>query len=208
MCRMYRSVHRDVPRVLVCIGMGAHACDRHIPNVPTQTYLHIRDKIAVVAVNLATFPDSLVTLLVEIHKYAFGDINSLHKVKQYLLINKKYHCQGLSAFWPASISSARGRLAPPMNVESDIVREKMHGKQTGTRPGTRPLAYNDVTWIYQHIPPGHANKCSHSVTPLSNQHQSKALHFSEMDTSELHTVQGYAMNTCWFHNAITFTSIL
>ena len=89
MCRMYRSVHRGVPNVFVCIGMGAHACDRHIPNVPTQTYRHIRDKMAVVAVSLVTFPDSLVTLLVEIHKYAFGDLNSLHKVKQYLLINKK-----------------------------------------------------------------------------------------------------------------------
>ena len=79
MCRMYRSVHRGVPNVFVCIGMGAHTCDRHIPNVPTQTYWHIRDKMAVVAVSLVTFPDSLVTLLVEIHKYAFGD----------LLINKK-----------------------------------------------------------------------------------------------------------------------
>ena len=54
MCRMYRSVHRDVPSVLVCIGMGARACDRHIPNVPTQTYRHIRDKMAVVAVSLVT----------------------------------------------------------------------------------------------------------------------------------------------------------
>ena len=64
MCRMYRCVHRDVPSVFVCIGMGARACDRHIPNVPTQTYRHIRDKMAVVAVSLATIPDSLATLLV------------------------------------------------------------------------------------------------------------------------------------------------
>ena len=54
MCRMHRSVHRDVPSVFVCIGMGACACDRHIPNVPTQTYRHIRDKMAVVAVSLVT----------------------------------------------------------------------------------------------------------------------------------------------------------
>ena len=54
MCRMYRSVHRDVPSVFVCIGVGARACDRHIPNVPTQTYRHIRDKMAVVAVSLVT----------------------------------------------------------------------------------------------------------------------------------------------------------
>ena len=54
MCRMYRSVHRDVPSVFVCIGMGARALDRHIPNVPTQTYRHIRDKMAVVAVSLVT----------------------------------------------------------------------------------------------------------------------------------------------------------
>ena len=64
MCRVYRSVHRDVPCVFVCIGMGARACDRHIPNVPTQTYRHIRDKMAVVAVNLAAIPDSLATFLV------------------------------------------------------------------------------------------------------------------------------------------------
>ena len=162
MCRMYRSVHRGVPNVFVCIGMGAHTCDRLIPNVPTQTYRHIRDKMAVVAVSLVTFPDSLVTLLVEIHKYAFGDMNSLHKVKQSVSFDKqkKYHCQGLSAFWPVWFSSARRRLAPPMNVESDIMREKMHGKQTGTGLGTRPPAYYDVTGIYRHIPPGHANKCS------------------------------------------------
>ena len=54
MCRMYRSVHRDVPSVFVCIGMGARACDRHIPNVPTQIYRHIRDKMAVVTVSLVT----------------------------------------------------------------------------------------------------------------------------------------------------------
>ena len=34
------------------------ACDWHIPNVPTQTYRHLRDKMAVVAVSLATIPDS------------------------------------------------------------------------------------------------------------------------------------------------------
>ena len=56
--------HRDVPRVFVCIGMGARACDRHIPNVPTQTYRHIRDKMAAVAVSLVTNPNSLATLLV------------------------------------------------------------------------------------------------------------------------------------------------
>ena len=48
----------------------------------------------------------------------------------------------------APISSTRGHLAPPMNTESDIMREKMHGKQTGTGHGTRPLAYYDVTGIY------------------------------------------------------------
>ena len=36
MCRMYRSVYRHVLSVFVCIGMGARACDRHIPNVPTK----------------------------------------------------------------------------------------------------------------------------------------------------------------------------
>ena len=167
MCRMYRSVHRDVPSVFVCIGMGARACDRHIPNVPTQTYRHIRDKMAVVAVSLATIPDSLATLLDKIHKYVFGDINPLHKAKQYLVINKTSSRSGSECIlacrsWriQASISSARRRLAPPMDAESDIVREKMHGKQTGTRLGTRPPAYYDVTGTYRHIPPGHANKCS------------------------------------------------
>ena len=63
MCRMYRSVHQDVPSVFICIGMGARTCDGHIPNVPTQTYWHIRDKMAVVAVSLATIPDSLATFL-------------------------------------------------------------------------------------------------------------------------------------------------
>ena len=161
MCRMYRSVHRGVPNVSVCIGTGAHAYDRHIPNVPTQTYWHIRDKMAVVAVGLATFPDSLVTLLVEIHKYAFGDINSLHKVKLYLLINKKLSLSGSECIL-ACVNFLR-KAAPgttPMNVESDIMREKMLGKQTGTRLGTRQLAYYDVTGIYRHIPPGHANECS------------------------------------------------
>ena len=63
MCRMYRSAHRDVPGVFVCIGMGAHACIRHIPNVPTQTYRHNRDKMAIVAVRLATIPDNLAELV-------------------------------------------------------------------------------------------------------------------------------------------------
>ena len=44
---------------------------------------------------------------------------------------------------------------------NNIVWEKMHGKQTGTWLGTRPPAYYDVTRAYRHIPPGHANKCSH-----------------------------------------------
>ena len=61
--RMCRSVHRDVPSVFVCIGTSARAYDRHIPNVPTQTYRYIRDKKAVVAVSLATIPDSLATFL-------------------------------------------------------------------------------------------------------------------------------------------------
>ena len=60
-----------------------------------------------------------------------------------------------------SISSARGYLAQPINAESDIVREKMRGKQTKTRLGTRPPAYYDVTGTYRYIPPGHTNKCSH-----------------------------------------------
>ena len=37
---------------------------------------------------------------------------------------------------------------------------KRTSKQIGTRLGTRPPAYYDVTGIYRHIPPGHANKCS------------------------------------------------
>ena len=46
MCRMYRSVHRDVPNVFVCIRMCARACHRHIPNDPTQTYRHtLRESI-------------------------------------------------------------------------------------------------------------------------------------------------------------------
>ena len=63
-CRMYRSVHLEVPSVFVCIGMGARACNRHIPNVPTQTYRRLRDKMAVVTVSLATIPDSLTTFFV------------------------------------------------------------------------------------------------------------------------------------------------
>ena len=92
--RMYRSGHRDVPSVFVCIGTGARACDRYIPNVPTQTYRHIRDKMAIVAVSLATIPDSLATFLLLIHKYEFRVINSLHKIKQYLVINKKLSRSG------------------------------------------------------------------------------------------------------------------
>ena len=60
----------------------------------------------------------------------------------------------------ASISSTRGHLAPSINGESDIVREKLRGKQTRTRLGTRPPAYYDVTGTYRYIPPGHTNKCS------------------------------------------------
>ena len=64
MCRMYQSVDRDMSIMFVCIGIGARACDRHIPNAPTQTCWHTRDKIAVVAVSLAIVPDSQATLLV------------------------------------------------------------------------------------------------------------------------------------------------
>ena len=94
----------------------------------------------------------------------------MHRVKRYLVMNKKlsrsaseciFACR--SSRIQASISSARGLLAPTMNVESDIVREKIHGKQIGTRLGTRPSAYHDVTGIYRHIPPGHANKCSQYI---------------------------------------------
>ena len=49
----------------------------------------------------------------------------------------------------ASISSVRGHLAPPIDAESDIVREKMRGKQTKTRLGTRLPAYYDVTGTYR-----------------------------------------------------------
>ena len=89
-------------------------------------------------------------------------------MKQYLVINKKLSrsgCEYILALqsWRihASISSTRGCLTPPMNAERDIMREKMHGKQTGTRLGTRLLAYYDVTGIDRHIPPGHANRCPH-----------------------------------------------
>ena len=149
MCRMCRSVHRDVPNVFVCIGMGARACDRHIPNVPTQTYRHIRDKMAVVAVSLATIPDIIATLLV---------VNTKIRVWRYWLFaqNKTIFCDQQKMItvriWVnfgmrihASVSSARGRLAPPMNAESIIMREKMQVKQTGIRIGTRPPAYYDVT---------------------------------------------------------------
>ena len=90
------------------------------------------------------------------------------KVKQYLVINKKLsrsgsECISACRSWriQASISSTRGRLAPPMNAESDIVWGKMHGKEIGTQFVTRPQAYYDITGIYWHIPPGLANKCSH-----------------------------------------------
>ena len=93
------------------------------------------------------------------------------------MINKKLSRSGSECIlawrsWRihASISSARGCMAPPMNAESDIMREEMHGKQTGTRLGTRPPAYYEVTGIYRHIPPGHANKCSQSF-PTSRKSQ-------------------------------------
>ena len=47
MYRMYPSVYRDVPSMFVCIKIGSRAFDRHIPNVPTPTCRHIRDKMAV-----------------------------------------------------------------------------------------------------------------------------------------------------------------
>ena len=81
-------------------------------------------------------------------------MNSLHKVKQCPVINKRLSRSGSECIlawrsWRihASIFSARGCLAPPMNAESDIMREKMHDKQTGTRLGTRPPACYDVTGI-------------------------------------------------------------
>ena len=97
-------------------------------------------------------------------------MNSLHKVKQCPVINKRLSRSGSECIlawrsWRihASILSARGCLAPPMNAESDIMREKMHDKQTGTRLGTRPPACYDVTGIHRHIPPGHANECSQAL---------------------------------------------
>ena len=84
------------------------------------------------------------------------------------MINKIWSRQGLSAFWPDDLdvnSSARGHMALPINAESDIVRDKMRGKQTRTRLGTRPPAYYDVTGTYRYIPPGHTNKCSHCLSP-------------------------------------------
>ena len=127
------------------------------------------NKMAVVAVNLAAIPDSLATFLVVNSETLVWRYQLFAQSKRkYLVINKKVitvrsecilACRSLRT--QTSVSSARGRLAPPMNAESDIVREKMHGKQTGTRLGTGPPAYYDVTGIHRHIPPGHANKCSH-----------------------------------------------
>ena len=152
---MYRSVNRDVPSVFFCIGTGARACDRHIPNVMTQTYRHIRDKMAVVAVSLATIADSLAVFLLYIHKWVWSYKLYSQSKKKYLVINGK-----LSRLGSECILALRKR-APGTNAESDIMREKMNGKQTGTRLGTRPPAYYYVTGMYRHIPLGHANKCSH-----------------------------------------------
>ena len=100
-------------------------------------------------------------------------MHSLHKVKQYLVIYKIWSRSGseLILAWRswrihASISSARGHLAPPHNAESDIVREKMRGKQTRTWLGTRPPVYYDFNGTYRYIPPGHTNKCSQSHVGL------------------------------------------
>ena len=120
-------------RVFVCIGTGAHACDRHFPNGKTQTCQGNRDKMAVVAdsLSLVTIPDSLPTLLVEIYKYEFGDTNSLYKAKQYPVINEKISRSGSECIsgWRsrriyASTSSARRRLAPWVNSRSrrDVTR--------------------------------------------------------------------------------------
>ena len=87
LCCIYRSVHRDAPSVLVGIGTGAHACDRHIPNIMTQSCRHIRDEVAGIASSLATIPDSFAKFIVEVHKYEFEDTNSLYKVKRYFVTN-------------------------------------------------------------------------------------------------------------------------
>ena len=78
------------------------------------------------------------------HPYWF-----LPKVKQYLVINEKLSRSGsecILAWRPwriyASIFPTRRRLVPLVNAESDLVREKMHGKQIRTRVGTRPPAYS------------------------------------------------------------------
>ena len=54
----------------------------------------------------------------------------------------------------------------------------MHGKQTGPRLGTRPSAYYDVTGIYRHIPPGHANKCSLRLSRRARDTAATMLHHS------------------------------
>ena len=171
MCRMYRSVHRGVPNVFVCIGMGAHACDRHIPNVPTQTYRHIRDKMAVVAVSLVTFPDSLVTLLVEIHRYAFGDINSLHKVKQYLLINKKVSLSGSECILACVIIL---RKAAPGTAD-ECWKWHHAGEnawQTNGNPARHTIA--GILWRHRDIPAYPAGTCK-QVLPLLCSHVSYEL---------------------------------
>ena len=148
----YRSLHRGVP--YGCLRTHAIGISRMSP--VTQTYRHIRDKMANVAVSLAIISDSLATLLVVIHKYEFRDLYQLFVQSktvsrdQQKISRSGSECILAFRFWriPVGVNFLRkGRLAPPMNVESDIVREKMHGKQIGTRLGTWPPAYYDVTGI-------------------------------------------------------------
>ena len=81
----------NVSNVFVCIGMGARAWDRHIPKVPTQTCRHTREKMAVVAVSLATIPNSICKLPVNTETWLWRYYHSTKKWKSISWSTKNYH---------------------------------------------------------------------------------------------------------------------
>ena len=69
----------------------------------------------------------------------------------FTLCTKNDHGQVLNAFWPDDLDVNMLQFPPqgvPGTTESDIVRDKMRGKQTRTRLVTRPPAY--YTYIRIH----------------------------------------------------------
>ena len=148
--------------VFVCIGMGARACDRHIPNVPTQTYRHIRDKMAVVAVSLATIPDTLATLLDKIHKYVFGDINPLHNAKQYLMINKK----SSRSVSECILACRSWRIKASISTDEcwKWHRAGENARQTNRNPARHTTA--GILWRHRDIPAYPAGTCK-QVLPVT-----------------------------------------